>query len=397
MNSRETTLTNRPRGKSGIEIQSRVKSYDEAVRVFSFCGSQALGDFINELVYSVTIAQMLNNSELTIAYSNDRKYKNYLSSLFDDKTTLIALQENQTIPMNWFGVASGENMQSPHGWWYERLIHMPDLLLTPAMMKSPGSLPVCVRAKIPDKEEQNLRQRLILRGIDPDRWIVGMHLREKGYIDRSDSADFFNVDVSTYIKAIEYIYKNGGQVVRIGDKSSTPLSSLEGVIDIVDDDVDLPLQVYAFSKARFNICTNSGPHAISQCLQVPTLSTNAIGFIGWHTFDMCLNKTMITKTGDYFSTSDQFDFEISHGSLYPVGPFYLNNVYKSFIDNTPDQLVEATQCMMDQTFDCTIWRTEYPDDHINSQRNITWPIPVQHCKFQLLDIDFKTGRLKKGK
>lgn len=115
-------------------------------------------------------------------------------------------------------------------------------------------------------------------GFDPKNWFVTFHMRESDVENKLRGAD--NVDPGNYLAAIQKVLNAGGQVIRIGSKSQTPLKNLgmthEKLFDMVVSHGRLPeVDVFALSSCKFMVGTSSGPITIPNEFGVPVVHTNA--------------------------------------------------------------------------------------------------------------------------
>jgi putative glycosyltransferase (TIGR04372 family) len=124
-------------------------------------------------------------------------------------------------------------------------------------------------------------------GIDLDRPLVTLHVRESGYRRQpgfrqreADAARDAHID--RYRPAVDWLAGQGIQVVRIGDAS---MSRCEwpGVIDVATapwrtDGVEL----WAVLRSRFFIASDSGPYFLAHLAGVPCLAVNVIQ-VGYYT------------------------------------------------------------------------------------------------------------------
>lgn len=131
---------------------------------------------------------------------------------------------------------------------------------------------------VPADLRERCRARLQAAGINAE-WFVALHVREGGY--HGDGADTTrqhrSANVSDYLAAIEHVTSRGGTVIRLGDKSMTPLRGVAGVFDyahsnIKSDEMDL----FLCSDARFFIGTTSGLTSAVQALGTPMLLVNCM-------------------------------------------------------------------------------------------------------------------------
>ncbi len=111
------------------------------------------------------------------------------------------------------------------------------------------------------------------------RPIVTMHARESGYLSslgyqETPKEQDRNVDIETYIPAMEFLVDHGYVVVRIGDPTMQPLVKA-GVVDVATFDRDTRwLQLWAVLNSQFFVGCNSGPSFIPLLTNTPTLLTN---------------------------------------------------------------------------------------------------------------------------
>jgi tetratricopeptide (TPR) repeat protein len=91
---------------------------------------------------------------------------------------------------------------------------------------------------IPDDLRKRGHAKLREAGVTAE-WFVAMHIREGGY--HGDGPDTTrqhrSADVEDYLDAIACITARGGLVIRLGDKSMTPLKDLPGVFDYAHSDI----------------------------------------------------------------------------------------------------------------------------------------------------------------
>ena len=119
-------------------------------------------------------------------------------------------------------------------------------------------------------------------GFDSSSWFVTLHMREnKAESSRFRGAD--NVNPQDYIPAIRRILESGGSIIRIGDKSMTPLKDLglahPKLLDYAHSSRrNSSVDIYALSRCKFFLGTQSGPVTIPNEFGVPVVYTNVVAF-----------------------------------------------------------------------------------------------------------------------
>jgi putative glycosyltransferase (TIGR04372 family) len=126
----------------------------------------------------------------------------------------------------------------------------------------------------PEKLARAHSERLKM-GIPEGAWFVGLHVREKGFINPKEEDSCRNATIANYIPAIQEITRRGGWVVRLGDKSMTPLPPMERVIDYPFTRFKSALMdLYLISECRFYIGMASGILDTAFLFQRPLILTN---------------------------------------------------------------------------------------------------------------------------
>jgi putative glycosyltransferase (TIGR04372 family) len=130
--------------------------------------------------------------------------------------------------------------------------------------------------------QQELRERGRARlrevGVIAD-WFVAMHIREGGYHGDGPGTtrEHRSANVGDYLDAIAHITSRGGAVVRLGDKTMTPLQGLPGVFDYARSDIkSAEMDLFLCAEARLFVGTTSGLTTAVQALGTPMLLVNCI-------------------------------------------------------------------------------------------------------------------------
>jgi putative glycosyltransferase (TIGR04372 family) len=112
-----------------------------------------------------------------------------------------------------------------------------------------------------------------------DGWFVAMHIREGGYHGDGPGTtrQHRSANVGDYLEAIALITSRGGTVIRLGDRSMTPLSHVPGVFDYAHSDVkSAEMDLFLCAAARLFVGTTSGLTTAVQALGTPMLLVNCI-------------------------------------------------------------------------------------------------------------------------
>lgn len=111
--------------------------------------------------------------------------------------------------------------------------------------------------------------------------LVTLHVRESGYRAtaglRQRSWDVIrNARIETYADACRALVERGYTVVRIGDRTMTPIRQA-GVVDLATSPARTEwLELWCIQRSEFLIGCDSGPSWLASLLEVPILTVNAI-------------------------------------------------------------------------------------------------------------------------
>jgi putative glycosyltransferase (TIGR04372 family) len=157
------------------------------------------------------------------------------------------------------------------------------------------------------------RGRTLLQeaGVTAD-WFVALHIREGGYHGDGPGTtrQHRSANVGDYFDAISQITSRGGAVVRLGDKSMTPLKGLPGVFDYAHSDIkSAEIDLFLCAEARLFIGTTSGLTTAVQALGTPMLLVNCISndCQFWHDeTDFTLRLVYDRRTKHYLSLRETY-------------------------------------------------------------------------------------------
>ena len=351
--------------------------------IAAFLGTQTLGDFIIYQIAAASIARAVPGSRLVVIYRDDRPYKTFvnLCNPYVSTALKVPADSGTNIPLDWFDGMAGVPGRPFDDEWYEQGYHKPDLLLTPSMIdfnRCPGPLP---KLRVPADMVPLLTEALTRRGVDRDQWFVCLHMREEGYRWRKD-VDFDRcVDPKTYLPMIVGILREqGGQVVRVGDPSMTPLPEMDGFIDLSGDGGNFPEQAFAASRARYFIGTDTGTTQLAASFKTPAATTNAIGIGVWNDGDVVLIKKFIMSDGRVLRPRELLEM----GSL---SEHRLRPKHVKFVDNSPEQLIAVADHMFQMTSNCPGWREGSEEEPCTAPGSVTLPLQSRYIE-EIADLTF---------
>ncbi|MFC5325602.1 TIGR04372 family glycosyltransferase [Bradyrhizobium oligotrophicum] len=131
---------------------------------------------------------------------------------------------------------------------------------------------------VPSELMESGTAKLRAAGVTAD-WFVAMHIREGGYHGDGPGTtrQHRSANVGDYLEAISHIVARGGAVIRLGDRSMTPLRGMTGVFDYAHSDIkSAEMDLYLCAAARLFVGTTSGLTTAVQALGTPMLLVNCI-------------------------------------------------------------------------------------------------------------------------
>ncbi len=132
----------------------------------------------------------------------------------------------------------------------------------------------------PTPDEPAVAAFLEAAGLRPDDRIVTLHCRESAF-KRDSRHDLRNVDIASCLPAIRLLVDRGFKVVRLGDRSTTPLPPMPGVVDYAQSALkSRELDVLLPGIARVHIGSSSGLSLVPLLFGTPCL------FLNWYPMDM---------------------------------------------------------------------------------------------------------------
>ncbi|WP_315773380.1 MULTISPECIES: TIGR04372 family glycosyltransferase [unclassified Bradyrhizobium] len=165
--------------------------------------------------------------------------------------------------------------------------------------------------KVPSELMETGAARLRAAGVTAD-WFVAMHIREGGYHGDGPGTtrQHRSANVGDYLDAIAAITARGGAVVRLGDRSMTPLRGMAGVFDYAHSDIkSAEMDLYLCAAARLFVGTTSGLTTAVQALGTPMLLVNCISndcqFWHEHT-DFTVRPVYDRRTRRYLSLRETY-------------------------------------------------------------------------------------------
>jgi len=205
-------------------------------------------------------------------------------------------------------------------------------------------------------------------GLSNADWFVCLHVRESSFLGDT-FREWRNQDVDRYLKAVRYIVKLGGYVVRMGEASMKKMPKMENVIDYAhskyrSDFADICLS----GKARFAIVNNSGYRCLPQLFGVPLLNVNVYPVTPMD----CYQKSLIIFKKVYSTTSGK-NLKLKEVLKTPmVGYYNTDEEYKNaglkICQNSEDEILDAVKEMVQIGSDDT-WE-ELSDEQILFQSEI---------------------------
>lgn len=187
------------------------------------------------------------------------------------------------------------------------------------------------------------------QGFSPHSWFVCVHARENGQRPQDPAHSHRNVDINTYIPAIQEIVKRGGWCIRMGDPNMKPLPPLPGLIDYAlhPDRCDR-LDVSLFGTCRFFLGCSSGPSCLVASFGIPAILTNIIpaSVAAIRSTDIAIYKRLWSRSEERFlRCAEVLDSRWSHANTFAQD---FEKTGLDIVDNSEEEILEAVTEMLDR-------------------------------------------------
>jgi putative glycosyltransferase (TIGR04372 family) len=203
--------------------------------------------------------------------------------------------------------------------------------------------------KLTERDQQRGRDTLIRLGMPPAAWFAGLHAREGGFHRETMSSiqGHRNATINDYLPAIQRVVEAGGWVVRMGDKTMTPLPPMSGVIDYAHSDVKNDwMDVYIAGAARFFIGTTSGLTNAIISFGTPCLLINCVTNFSqlWNNKVRFMLKLLWSRRENRHLTLREITNDPIRSSIFNVNA--LDKLGIEIINNSPLEIDDAVEEML---------------------------------------------------
>ena len=231
---------------------------------------------------------------------------------------------------------------------------------------------------ISDEDREFGNAALKRLGLPSDAWYVSLHVREGGFHgDNSGTMTAHRIAaIDDYFSGIREIVDRGGWVIRLGDTSMKPLSSMPHVVDYAHSAEKSPrMDVFLMATSRFVIGTTSGPATATMAFGTPMLLVNCIAaepHFWTQETDFMVKSIFDRRRGRYLTLSEicQEPFR----SLLVSATMLSQRGYQ-VIDNTADDIRAAVAYKLD-CMDGRVRRLDEQDPLTKQYRTVMAHDPI---------------------
>ena len=205
--------------------------------------------------------------------------------------------------------------------------------------------------KLTSEDNIKLRELLLNLGIPPNSWFVCFHCREPGFSPIDEIIHSHrNADIDSFLPAMEYVVKNGGWCIRMGDPTMKPIIETEGIINYAHSNYRSDMaDVLLCAGCDYFVGTSSGLWILSSIFGKPCALSNMIpvSTLGYSPLDISIPKRLINKnTHKTLPYPEIFNSKIAN---YRISQQY-KDANLEIVENTPDEILELTKEISNKTF-----------------------------------------------
>jgi len=194
------------------------------------------------------------------------------------------------------------------------------------------------------KEETLAKALLFLKkfNVSEKDEFVTLHLRE-GDNKFGEQHNWRNINVADHQEAIQWLLNNGIKVIRIGDKSMTPMESHKGLIDLSSITRIPEVDLFLCAKCLFYYGNPSGPSSIASLFGRPMFYTSLTTYA--HSRFNALNQItpMIDKSTNKILNLEKLH-EMDISTIFAPKPLLRKNLVLKNIN--PSEHLECVKEMM---------------------------------------------------
>lgn len=219
-----------------------------------------------------------------------------------------------------------------------------------------------------EKEGQDLLEKMKAKG----SWFACFHARDSSYLKKTfegmDSSyhNYRDCNIENYLKAAEYITKQGGYAIRMGSVVEKKLQHLKNkkIIDYAANFRTDFGDIYLLAKCKFFLSSTSGLFQVSTLFDVPVAHANLIP-IEYPTFrkeDLFIPTKIWSKKKKRFLAFNEI---IKSGA----GVFLRTDKYEKAglvsVENTPEEILDLA-VEMNERLDGK-WKTTKKDEELQKR------------------------------
>jgi putative glycosyltransferase (TIGR04372 family) len=322
--------------RAGLSTIVRARGFTPSLIVI--CDVTALGDFLQRLTIASKIKSNCPTCHITFCYRADRGFKTDLIRCALGIDKFVALDD-----LSPAAVEAAIGSQT-----FRRAVI---LETDSSFFFAAGAYQGEPWLRIPDEDVAALSEELAALGVDPNRWFVTTHYRQGNSAPTPHLEPLRDVQSGNFHDVAAHIIDDmGGQVLRLGHPGMDKLPPRPGYIDL--SEASIALQLFATSRSRFMMGTDSGMVSFAIAFAIPTGRTNVTYDIAQENpADIILLKNLISLDGFAISTAHQFRDENGIALFrLPIGGDF--KIY----DNIPQQLRVVADALFEKTADVEGWR-----------------------------------------
>ena len=188
-------------------------------------------------------------------------------------------------------------------------------------------------------------------GVPSYRKIICFHARDSLYLNYLPGDwsyhNYRDADIQDFLPAVEKISYRGYTMVRMGAKVKDKLPKIHGVIDYATTERTDFMDIYLCSRCKFFLGTNAGIIQVAMMFRKPVVCVNVLPYksiLSFSSNDLVICKRLWhIKEKRFLSFKEIINSEIF---TYAESQKYIDAGLE-VVDNTPEEIFEATEEMND--------------------------------------------------